>query len=178
MTQRVITAREPFYRAGADFSFNYRTFNLFGQYLYGRDRNLIPFIPESSTLPVGFIGIHPVKYSGGFLQADYLVLPWMMAIMRWDNVNSHWDYLNGIGADASAPPPSPFLSPSSAAAGPPAIGLAPGDGRITIRGCESVQAGGSRHARRVGDRGNGGGRRPALRPAAPPADGSRLPRRA
>lgn len=111
VTKTVITAREPFYRAGADFSFNYRTFNVFGQYLYGRDRNLIPFIPGTFTLPVGFIGIHPVKYSGGFLEADYLVLPWMMTILRWDNVNSHWDYLNGIGADASAPPPAPFLSP-------------------------------------------------------------------
>ena len=65
---------------------------------------------------MGFIGSNPVKFSGGFLEADYLVLPWMMTIMRWDNVNSHWDYLNGIGAFASppppaSPPPSAFLSP-------------------------------------------------------------------
>ncbi len=31
----VMTAREPFYRVGGDFSFNYRTFNLFGLYMCG-----------------------------------------------------------------------------------------------------------------------------------------------
>src|SRR2546428_3521266 len=45
VTQTVITAREPFYRVGGDFSFNYRTFNLFGQYLVGRDHNLMPLTP-------------------------------------------------------------------------------------------------------------------------------------
>ena len=111
VTQKVITAREPFYRVGADFSFNYRTFNLFGQYLYGRDQNLIPFVPTNFALPTGFIGAHAVHFSGGFLEADYLALPWLMTIMRWDNVNSHADYVNGIGADAQNPPAAAFLSP-------------------------------------------------------------------
>jgi len=28
-------------RIGGDFSFNYRTFNLFGLYMYGHDKNLL-----------------------------------------------------------------------------------------------------------------------------------------
>jgi len=110
VTQTVITAREPFYRVGADFSFNYRTFNLFGQFLEGRDHNLIPLTPTGFTLPIGFIRSNPAKFSGGFIEADYLALPWMMTIMRWDVVNSSADRINGIGADASAPV-APFLSP-------------------------------------------------------------------
>jgi len=111
VTQTVITAREPFYRVGADFSFNYRAFNLFGQYLQGRDHDLTPLIPTNFALPVGFIGSNPVKFSGGFVEADYLAYPWLMAIMRWDEVNSSADRINGIGADAGNSPPAPFLSP-------------------------------------------------------------------
>jgi hypothetical protein len=109
-TPTVLTAREPFYRVGADFSFNYRTFNLFGQYLYGRDQNLLPLIPNGVQLPAGFVTGHPAKFGGGFLEADYLALPWLMTIMRWDSVNSTADRLNGIGADASDFA-APFLSP-------------------------------------------------------------------
>jgi hypothetical protein len=109
-TPTVLTAREPFYRVGGDFSFNYRTFNLFGQYLYGRDQNLLPLIPNGVTVPTGFMTGHPAKFGGGFLEADYLALPWLMTIMRWDSVNSTADRLNGIGADASSPV-APFLSP-------------------------------------------------------------------
>jgi hypothetical protein len=112
-TPVVLTAREPFYRAGADFNFNYRTFNLFGQFLYGRDQNLLPLLPPGATLPVGFATGSAAHFSGGFLEADYLIYPWMMAIMRWDRVNSAADQLNGVGADANNPPGSPFLSPFS-----------------------------------------------------------------
>jgi hypothetical protein len=42
-----------------------------------------------------------------------MVYPWLMTIMRWDRVNSTADYLNGIGASASNPPPTPFFSPLS-----------------------------------------------------------------
>src|SRR5579885_1635898 len=111
-TPVVITAREPFYRVGGDFSFNYHTFNLFGQFLYGRDQNLLPFVPAGLVLPTGFTAGSPAHFSGGFLEADYLVYPWMMAIMRWDRVNSTADFLNGIGADQNAPV-APFLSPVS-----------------------------------------------------------------
>ena len=99
----VLTSREPFYRVGGDFNFNYHTFNLFGQFLYGRDQNIFPLQPPGS----------PAHFSGGFLEADYLVYPWMMTIMRWDRVNSTADFLNNIGADQNNPPPTPFFSPVS-----------------------------------------------------------------
>ncbi len=92
-TETLLTAREPFYRAGGDFSFNYRTFNLFGLYMYGHDQdqtfnnNITGFVPGSAA-----------KFNGGFLEADYLALPWMMTIMRWDHVQSSGDFLNGPGS--------------------------------------------------------------------------------
>jgi hypothetical protein len=113
-TPTVITAREPFYRTGGDFSFNYRTFNLFGLFMVARDHNLLPFTPTGATGPVGFASSRPAKFSGGFLEADYLVLPWVMTIMRWDNVKSTADLINGIGADASNPPPTSFFGPYTA----------------------------------------------------------------
>ncbi len=113
LTQTVITAREPFYRVGGDFSFNYHALNLFGVYMYGHDKNLVPLTPSDFILPTGFIGGRAATFSGGFLEADYLPLPWVMTIMRWDRVNSTADQINGIGADAGSPPPSPFFSPFS-----------------------------------------------------------------
>jgi hypothetical protein len=96
--QVVLTAREPFYRVGGDFSFNYRTFNLFGQYVYGRDQNLLPLIPSGFALPSGFMKSSPATFGGGFLEADYMPLPWLMTIMRWDEVTSSADRINGIAA--------------------------------------------------------------------------------
>ena len=93
VTPAVITAREPFYRIGGDFSFNYRTFNLFGLYMYGHDQDLL-FNP----LFTGFVPGSPAKFSGGFLEADYLMLPWVMGIMRWDRVQSSADFLNQAGS--------------------------------------------------------------------------------
>ncbi len=103
---QLLYAREPYYRAGGDFSFNYRTFNLFGVYMYGKDNNLLPVnaqgllipLPISSTSPppVGFMTSVPAKFNGGFLEADYLVLPWIMAIGRWDGVHSVADRVNGL----------------------------------------------------------------------------------
>jgi hypothetical protein len=87
----VFTAREPFYRVGGNASFNYRNFNLFGVYMYGRDRNQIP-----SDTPSGFAPGQSVHFGGGFVEADYLALPWMMTILRWDNVNSASDRINGV----------------------------------------------------------------------------------
>ena len=112
-TPVVLTAREPFFRIGGDFSFNYRTFNLFGQYVYGRDHNLLPQFTFGGEFPDAFAKGSPAKFSGGFLEADYLALPWLMAIMRWDAVNSSGDRINGIGAtpdEAIAPFVSPFHS--------------------------------------------------------------------
>jgi hypothetical protein len=87
----VLAAREPFYRVGGDFSFNYRTFNLFGQYVYGHDHNLL-------QVPGTFVKGSPATFDGGFVEADYLALPWLMTIMRWDGVNSRGDRINGIGS--------------------------------------------------------------------------------
>jgi hypothetical protein len=110
---RLIYAREPYYRAGGDFSFNYRTFNLFGVYMYGHDNNLLPvdsngaLIPlpvgSTSAVPVGFVTSVPAKFNGGFLEADYLVLPWIMAIGRWDGVHSSADRINGLALSTSTP---------------------------------------------------------------------------
>lgn len=110
---RLLYAREPYYRAGGDFSFNYRTFNLFGVYMYGRDNNLLPVddkgmlitLPLESTSPgaVGFVSSVPAKFHGGFLEADYLVLPWIMAIGRWDGVHSSADRINGLALTSGTP---------------------------------------------------------------------------
>jgi hypothetical protein len=117
-TPTVLTAREPFYRVGGDFNFNYRNLNFYGLYMYGHDKNLIPVdsdgvpisLPLSSdSSPVGFIRGTPATFSGGFLQADYMVYPWMMALMRYDTVNSSSDRINGL---AQAGSPS-FFNPYS-----------------------------------------------------------------
>jgi hypothetical protein len=109
-TQTVLTAREPFYRVGGDFSFNYRAFNLFGQYLYGRDQNLLPLLPPGLPLPTGLFKGTPASFAGGFIEADYLALPWLMTIMRWDAVHSSADLFNGIGTGPDTDPGS-FVSP-------------------------------------------------------------------
>jgi len=113
VTPLVLTSREPFYRVGADFSFNYRTFNLYGMYMYGHDMNLLPFTlptlaPDQG--PNGFVRDHPASFGGGFIQADYLALPWIMTIMRYDFVNSTADKINGFGGDVNEPI-APFFSP-------------------------------------------------------------------
>lgn len=112
-TPNVITAREPFYRVGGDFSFNYRTFNFFGVYMYGRDKNLLPFTPVGGAGPTGFVSGVPAHFNGGFLEADYLALPWLMAIMRFDRVQSTGDFVNGVGSQAPDPNAN-FLSPAGA----------------------------------------------------------------
>jgi hypothetical protein len=109
----VLRVHEPYFRAGGDFNFNYRHFNMYGLYMYGRDENLLPLdntgalIPlplgTSSPLPVGFIKGVPAKFDGGFVQADYMLTPWIMAIMRWDAVNSWADKINGLAMATNTP---------------------------------------------------------------------------
>ena len=96
-------AREPFYRVGGDFSFNYRTFNLFGLAMYGHDRD-----QELNGSATGLMGGQSAHFSGGFLEADYLALPWLMAIMRYDRVQSTGDFLSTNPLDGN------YFQPASA----------------------------------------------------------------
>jgi hypothetical protein len=85
------TIHEPFYRVGGDLRFKYRNLELYGLMMYGRDQNLIP---DEAT---GYL-LHgpPVTFTGGFAEAEYWIYPWLIAIMRYDGVNSATDFQNGI----------------------------------------------------------------------------------
>jgi hypothetical protein len=119
-SEGTLTVYEPYYRAGGDFSFNYRKLNIYGLYMHGRDNNLLPvdaagdviMLPLSSSgpLPVRFVSSVPAKFSGGFVQADYLALPWVMMIMRWDGVNSSADRINGFALASGTPYFAPLSS--------------------------------------------------------------------
>jgi len=113
----IMRANEPYYRAGGDFNFNYRRFNTYGVYMYGRDQSLLPVdengilipLPVSSdgALPIAFVKSVPARFNGGFVQADYMIYPWVMAIMRWDGVSSTSDRINGLALS----PDTPFFGP-------------------------------------------------------------------
>jgi len=113
----ILRVDEPYFRAGGDFNFTFRKFNLYGVYMYGRDQNLIPvdqdgnLIPlplaADGALPIRFVQSVPARFNGGFAQADYMIHPWLMAIMRWDGVNSTADRINGL----ALAPDSPFFGP-------------------------------------------------------------------
>ncbi len=113
----VLNNREPYYRVGGDFSFNYRTFNVFGLYMYGHDSNMLPVDSTGALIPLpltstsataaSFVSGVPATFSGGFVEADYLVRPWIMTIMRWDQVNSSADRINGLTFATN----TPFFAP-------------------------------------------------------------------
>ena len=94
----VLTGREPFYRVGGDFDFNYRKLNLYGLFMYGHDNSLVLKLAGN-----GFIPGTSAKFNGGFLQADYMALPWMMTILRYDRVQSTSDFLNPTGGNYFMP---------------------------------------------------------------------------
>jgi hypothetical protein len=57
--------------------------------MYGHDKNL-----ELNGAGTGFMtDPTPAHFNGGFLEADYLALPWLMTIMRYDRVQSTADFL-------------------------------------------------------------------------------------
>ena len=88
------TVQEPFYRAGADFKFKYRKFELYGVGMYGRDQNFI--VLNDGEINTGFQQTTPVTFSGGFVQSEYWFYPWMIGLMRYDFVNSPTDASNGV----------------------------------------------------------------------------------
>jgi hypothetical protein len=116
----ILNAEEPYYRVGGDFNFRFRNFNTYGVYMYGRDQNLLPvdqngnLIPlplsTGSPVPAGFLSSVPARFDGGFVQADYMIFPWMMAIARWDAVNSTADRINGLIFATNTPFFAPFNS--------------------------------------------------------------------
>jgi len=85
------TVREPFYRAGGDFRFKYRHFELYGVGMYGHDQNLLP----NTVTGTGFVRASPVTFTGGFAQAQYWIYPWAMTLMRYDFVDSPTDFSKG-----------------------------------------------------------------------------------
>jgi hypothetical protein len=85
------TIHEPFYRVGGDLRFKYRNLEIYGLMMYGRDQNLIPDEGTGSLLHGT-----PVTFSGGFAEAEYWIYPWLIAIMRYDGVNSPIDFQNGL----------------------------------------------------------------------------------
>jgi hypothetical protein len=120
----LLIAHEPYYRAGGDFSFNYRKLNIYGLYMRGKDDNLLPvdssgnviLLPLSPTMgpyPVRFASDVPATFSGGFVQSDFLVLPWVMLIMRYDGVNSSADRINGFALASGTPFFAPLRSTRS-----------------------------------------------------------------
>ncbi len=117
----VLTARQPFYRIGGDFDFNYRKLELYGLYMFGHDHNLLPvdgtgvlvplpIEPPPALQPVGFMRGPGLNFDGGFVQANYLAKPWMMVIIRWDGVNSSADRINGLAAASNTSFAMPFNS--------------------------------------------------------------------
>ena len=103
-TPVVLTARQPFYRVGANATFNYHNLQFNALYMYGHDYNLSPIdangalvpLPVSDTSPVAFVHGSPVTFSGGFVDAEWLAYPWMYVMIRYDGVNSTSDYYNAL----------------------------------------------------------------------------------
>ena len=55
-----LDVREPYYRAGGDFSFNYRTFNIYGVYRWGHDNNMLPVDASGQLIPLPLSGTNPL----------------------------------------------------------------------------------------------------------------------
>jgi hypothetical protein len=105
-TAAELTAREPFYRVGANMTFNYRCCLQFNAlYMFGHDMNLLPVDGSGNLIPLqsigqiapsGFIQGNAATFSGGFADVEWLAYPWMMVLMRYDGVNSTSDRLNAL----------------------------------------------------------------------------------
>ncbi len=83
---------EPYYRVGGYFRFKYQSkFEIYGMGLHSHDANLIPN-PETLGLDHG----PSINFSGGFVEAEFWVYPWLIPILRYDVVNSPFDFSNGV----------------------------------------------------------------------------------
>lgn len=88
------TITEPFYRAGGDLRFKYRSrFEIYGVGLVGHDNN-----HEVDTNLATIASAHPVTFTGGFVAANFWIFPWLIPTLRYDFVNSPSDYFNGVSA--------------------------------------------------------------------------------
>jgi hypothetical protein len=87
------TIEEPFYRVGGDLRFKYRHLELFGLGMFGHDDNHVinNAGPTLAAAPA-------VKFSGGFLGANYWFHPWLIGTFHYDAVNSGADFINGTPA--------------------------------------------------------------------------------
>ena len=63
-----LTNREPYYRVGGDFSYNYRTFNVYGLYMLGHDDNYLPV--DSPGRCFLFPSVRAVPRPLGFCEAS------------------------------------------------------------------------------------------------------------
>ena len=119
-TSHLFYAQTPFYRAGGDFNFNYQKLNVYGLYMYAHDDNQLPVdafgvpiplpLAPGGPIPAGFVAHAPASFSGGFVQADYQALPWIMVIGRWDQVNSTADRINALALAESSSYFAPYAS--------------------------------------------------------------------
>jgi hypothetical protein len=88
------TIDEPFYRAGGDVRFKFRSrLELFGVGMVGHDKNHL--VDTSTTIPT-ITNAPAVTFTGGFAGTNLWIYPWLIAYMRYDFVNSPTDFANGI----------------------------------------------------------------------------------
>ncbi len=84
------TIQEPFYRVGGDLRFKYRKMELFGLGMFGHDDNHMFTAGPPATIAVA----PAVKFSGGFIGANYWFHPWLIGTFHYDAVNSRADFVN------------------------------------------------------------------------------------
>jgi hypothetical protein len=83
---------EPYYRAGGYFRFKYQSkLELYGMGMFSHDANLIP-----NMTTMGLDHGPSINFSGGFVEAEYWAYPWLIPLMRYDIVNSPFDFVNGV----------------------------------------------------------------------------------
>lgn len=74
---------EHFLRAGVYASVFFRDLNVFGAYVHGSD-TIQQFAPDSGA----FLGEQQPTYDSAFVQADYVIYPWLMASARYETVEN------------------------------------------------------------------------------------------